>query len=250
MPIRAVTIDFWGTLFHDPPTFGDRHKARRLADFDAILTRAGARVSARDLDRAYEASGAVLREVWMRHRDLPVAEHVAAILEALGAGLAARLPAEARQALAHAYARPALLAPPVVAAGAAEALRALAARGLTLCVVSNAMRTPGATLRELLRRHGLLDHFAHTTFSDEVGVRKPDPAIFRLTLDAVGARPDEAVHVGDDPVLDVVGARAAGLRVIQLVDPGAPPAGGPIPDVAIAGLAGVPDAVAQLAGER
>jgi FMN phosphatase YigB (HAD superfamily) len=68
----------------------------------------------------------------------------------------------------------------------------------------------------VLSRLGLLECFAHTVFSDEVGIRKPDPAIFLSALQAVGGDPATAVHVGDDPVLDVHGARAAGLTTIQV----------------------------------
>ena len=51
------------------------------------------------------------------------------------------------------------------------------------------MRTPGTTLRQLLGQFGLLDSFAHLTFSDEVGVRKPAPEIFAMTLRAMGVPP-------------------------------------------------------------
>jgi putative hydrolase of the HAD superfamily len=114
-------------------------------------------------------------------------------------------------------------------------------------VVSNTMRTPGATLRRLLEHFGLLQHFAHTTFSDEVAVRKPAPEIFWLTLRAVGAEAASAVHVGDDPVLDVCGARAAGMRAIQVGHRRSRRAADPEPDAIIAGLAALPQAIAELA---
>jgi putative hydrolase of the HAD superfamily len=95
----------------------------------------------------------------------------------------------------------------------------------------------------LLAQYGLLEHFAHATFSDEVGIRKPAPEIFWLTLRAVGGQAESAVHVGDDPVLDVHGARAAGMRVIQV---GSRRAAEPAPDGLIARLGTLPDAIAQL----
>ena len=103
-------------------------------------------------------------------------------------------------------------------------------------------------LRQILDRYGLLGHFKHTTFSDEVGIRKPDPEIFAMTLRAVGGDPDHAVHVGDDPVLDVEGARAAGMRVIQVTRGPMDPAAIPAADVVIRELSELPDAVATLDG--
>jgi len=55
-------------------------------------------------------------------------------------------------------------------------------------------------------------------------VRKPDPEIFRVTLSRANARPVEAAHVGDNPVDDVAGARAVGIRAIHYASDGRAPA--------------------------
>jgi len=50
-----------------------------------------------------------------------------------------------------------------------------------------------------------------------VGVSKPDPAIFRIALDALGVPPSRTVlHVGDSLRYDVTGALAAGLQPVHL----------------------------------
>jgi len=59
-----------------------------------------------------------------------------------------------------------------------------------------------------------------------VGVEKPDPAIFRAALAAIGVAPAEALYVGDLYDVDVVGARAAGMEAVLLL----PDAAGPGPD--------------------
>lgn len=67
------------------------------------------------------------------------------------------------------------------------------------------------TQRAKLRTAGL-DHL--TTFvSEEIGVDKPDPAAFAHVLKTLKiGNPAEALFVGDDPVRDMQGARAAGLQ--------------------------------------
>ncbi|HLE44670.1 MAG TPA: HAD family hydrolase [Methylomirabilota bacterium] len=250
MTIRAVTVDLWGTLLLEPPASDDRHKPRRLADFAAILRQAGVPVDSAALERAYRDSAGFLGQIWLQNRDVPVEDHVRAVLVGLDPDLPRRLPAPAFRELVEAYARPALLAPPAAAPGAAAALEALARAGYRLCLVSNTMRTPGATLREVLRHHGLIGFFAHLTFSDECGVRKPEPEIFHRTLRAVGVEPSDAVHVGDDPVLDVEGARAAGMKAIQVTTGRPPWFGRQKPHAAIPGLAALPDAVARLDRRR
>jgi putative hydrolase of the HAD superfamily len=239
-------VDFWGTLLIDPPSSDDRYQRRRMDAFESLLAGAGLGVRRRALDVGYEASGAYLGRVWRDHRDVPVERHVSAILDAADRDLARRVPPDVMAALVEAYASPALLVPPDVDPGARPALEALAARGLTLAVVSNTMRTPGVVLRQLLERYGLLSFFKHTTFSDEVGVRKPAPEIFALSLSAVGGQPSTAVHVGDDVTLDVQGARAAGMRAIHVTGTPDRSPNGLLADEVIATLRDLPAAVARL----
>jgi 2-haloalkanoic acid dehalogenase type II len=52
--------------------------------------------------------------------------------------------------------------------------------------------------------------------SEDAGVTKPDPRIFEVALARLGARPEEAVLVGDNWTADVLGARAAGIRPVWL----------------------------------
>lgn len=64
------------------------------------------------LERAYEDSAVYLRRVWAANRDVPVSEHVKAILRALDRRLGAAPRPDLVEALVQAYARPALLVPP------------------------------------------------------------------------------------------------------------------------------------------
>jgi putative hydrolase of the HAD superfamily len=97
----------------------------------------------------------------------------------------------------------------------AECLRALAAAGVRLGIICDVGMTPSVQLREHLRDRGLLDLFDHWSFSDEVGVYKPHPAIFGHALDGLGVRADRAAHVGDLRRTDAVGARGAGMTSVR-----------------------------------
>jgi putative hydrolase of the HAD superfamily len=52
--------------------------------------------------------------------------------------------------------------------------------------------------------------------SEEVGVRKPDAKIFELALAGWSIPPASVLFVGDDPVSDIAGATAAGLRTLRV----------------------------------
>jgi putative hydrolase of the HAD superfamily len=96
------------------------------------------------------------------------------------------------------------------------ALLALRTRGLQLVVVSNA----NGRLCSLLDRLGITSSFDCILDSHEHGVEKPDPRFFELALARSGARRETTIHVGDLYEVDVVGARAAGLRGVLLDEGG------------------------------
>jgi len=243
--IRAVTLDLWGTLFLDGPGSDDRYKRQRLAGMQAGLAESGIRVAPDKMDRAYAATGRWLGQLWQVNRDASVREHVVALLDAVDPALPAKLSSVTMDALIHAYASPALVAPPAIDQGTRGALETLAAEGVVLAVLSNTMRTPGEVVRQVLDQAGLLALFTVLTFSDECGIRKPSPAIFLRTLAGLGVAPEEAAHVGDDPILDVEGARDAGMRVIQVMseDRGTAPVK---PDAVIRHLGELPAALNRL----
>jgi putative hydrolase of the HAD superfamily len=103
--------------------------------------------------------------------------------------------------------------------GVRPALAALRAHGLTLVVVSNA----NGTLRAHMDRIGLASHVDIVIDSQDEGVEKPDPRLFAIALDRAGARAESTIHVGDLYQVDVVGARAAGLRAVLLDETGLHP---------------------------
>src|SRR6267378_6388302 len=74
-------------------------------------------------------------------------------------------------------------------------------------------------LRFILQHLGISKFFAHIFISSEIGADKPDPEIFRRALKLAELKPDEVLHVGDDPQRDWEAASLAGLSVFQLNRP-------------------------------
>jgi len=95
-----------------------------------------------------------------------------------------------------------------------EAIERARALGFRIGVVSNSE----GKLPELFEAVGLAGAFEVIVDSALVGVRKPDPAIFAMALDALGCDAEPSWYAGDLPDVDVVGARAAGLNA-ALIDP-------------------------------
>jgi len=92
-------------------------------------------------------------------------------------------------------------------------LEILKVREFKLGVVSNATDL----VRRVFDNLGLTRYFDFLVVSDEVGVRKPSPKIFRLAMEMAGTSPGRTLFVGDKLATDVAGAKRAGMNAV-LVD--------------------------------
>lgn len=87
-------------------------------------------------------------------------------------------------------------------------------QGITLAILSNTIE-PHA---KALRGAGYYNNFDKVFLSHEIGMRKPDPAIYTYVLQELGVGPHEAVFIDDDPV-NVVAAQSVGMRGIVFESP-------------------------------
>ena len=91
-------------------------------------------------------------------------------------------------------------------------LRGLRERGFIVGVISNAPKG----LARTLAKFGVLPELQIAVGSQDIGIEKPDPAIFRYALRATGVRANQAAYVGDEYRTDAKAAEAAGMLGIYL----------------------------------
>lgn len=205
--LRAVLLDGLGTLLSLAPPAPAL--VRSLNERHGVVLRLG------DAERAFAAEIAYYRAHHLEGRDTA---GLADLRRRCADALRAALPDAVGARLDDAQLTEAMLDslrfvpyPDVVAT-----LGALRGRGLSLVVVSNWDVSLSAVLAEL----GLLGLLDGVVTSADVGKPKPDAAIFRAALELAGTPPGCAVHVGDSPELDLVGALAAGVAAVLLRRPG------------------------------
>jgi HAD superfamily hydrolase (TIGR01549 family) len=95
--------------------------------------------------------------------------------------------------------------------GIDELIRSLAGRGIPMAIISDTKR---GACENVLAQHGLEDCFAHRTISEELGVEKPDEAMFVTACEALKIPPGRLVMVGNHYYRDIEGARAVGMMTI------------------------------------
>ncbi|MBR6040258.1 MAG: HAD family hydrolase [Clostridia bacterium] len=97
--------------------------------------------------------------------------------------------------------------------GCTAVLDALKARGCRLGVIAN--QVPGTA--ERLKKWGILQFFDVIAPSAELGMAKPDPAIFLWALNAAGCKPENAVMVGDRIDNDILPAQTLGMKTVRIL---------------------------------
>ncbi|MCS6800467.1 MAG: HAD family hydrolase [Chloroflexota bacterium] len=239
--IRAVTFDLWETLIHDSPALGNERSQLRVVRLTEALRALEQAIDVADVQRAYDASMAEYDAVWRDYRDLSTRQQLEILAGLIGEQIAAALDEAGWEAVERAYVDPIHERPPTLSPHALPVLDWLRERGYRLGLISNTGRTPGTAMRQVLADYGLLDRFDVTIFSNEEGLLKPRRELFDRAASRLGVPNEAVVHVGDNPVADVAGAKAAGMRAILL---GTLPAA-VAPDARIATLAELPAQLEQ-----
>jgi putative hydrolase of the HAD superfamily len=198
--LRTALFDLFGTLVPEFPRIEFYEMvghAARVLDVDEAVFRAAWDATARDRQLGRYDGG--------------MAENVRAIAEMLGAPAPSdERVAEALAPRADMYRRWFVPRP-----GALETVDALRDRGVPLGLISMcAPDTPA-----LWRASPFAGVFDVEVFSSETGLRKPDPAIYRAALDALGADPASTLYCGDGAYRELTGAQALGMTAVEIRDP-------------------------------
>jgi HAD superfamily hydrolase (TIGR01549 family) len=210
--IKAVSFDFWNTLFTEPPggfKFYDERRRQLLSD----ALRACGNFTDEQIARACQSEAELHLRIWREEQRTPTtAERLGRILAQLGARLSACVTAE----LVRAYEEGVLERPPVLVAGAREVIEQLSGR-FRLGIISDVGFSPGRVLKEVLRMNKLIEAFDALVFSDEVGRSKPHTELFKKAARLLRSEPRDMVHIGDLEHTDVIGAKGAGCCAIRFI---------------------------------
>ena len=249
--ITTVTFDLWQTLLLDNQELGRVRAQARLDGAQQALAAVGEVYDMERIREAYRECYLRCREIREGHLDVSFNEQVEIFVNNIDSGLAERLGRKTMDEIIRAYADSFLEYPPPAHEQALSTLQGVRDLGLRIGLISNTGMTPGTTFRTYLQNQGMFGYFDTLTFSDEVRLSKPGKEIFMMTLSAMGAAPDETVHVGDHIKNDVVGAKQCGIKTVWITgfsereDPNDPATE---PDAEVNGLGEVVPAIAQLAG--
>ena len=214
--IKAITFDLWDTLVIDDSDEAKRAEQGLRSKFDErrhLLWEALNTTEPIELETvrlAYNVGDAAFNKVW---KEQHITWHIAERLRVILNGLGRELPNETFNAVVRAHEEMEVDIPPNAMPDAVPVLERLARR-YKLCIVSDAIVSPGSCLRRLLENHGLAKFFNGFAFSDEVGHSKPHRSMFESAAGQLGVEISEMLHIGDRDHNDVKGPQQLGMKAI------------------------------------
>ena len=214
--IKAITFDLWDTLVIDDSDEAKRAEQGLRSKFDErrhLLWEALNTTEPIELETvrlAYNVGDAAFNKVW---KEQHITWHIAERLRVILNGLGRELPDETFNAIVRAHEEMEVDIPPDAMPDAVPVLERLARR-YKLCIVSDAIVSPGSCLRRLLENHGLAKFFNGFAFSDEVGHSKPHRSMFESAAGQLGVEISEMLHIGDRDHNDVKGPQQLGMKAI------------------------------------
>ncbi|MDP9792144.1 HAD superfamily hydrolase (TIGR01549 family) [Catenuloplanes nepalensis] len=213
---RALLLDFHGVIGR-----AEARPGREDAFIEVLARIAGPSVPA-DRVRADHAAGLAAYRSWRDAMSRPSAPPELTQQDFWGEYVAADWPAAARTAVrdsAEVLSRLWLIDNNdwTLLPGIVELVRTAVDAGLPVAVVSNTLC--GAAFREIIAASPLDGAFGAEIYSDEVGVRKPNPAILKHAADRLGVDLTHAWFAGDKLDRDVLCGRRAGVGATILMSP-------------------------------
>jgi len=250
--ITTVTFDLWQTLLVDNRDLGQARAMVRLEGAQTALAKSGEDYDIEHIRTAYMSCFEQFRDIREGGSDMDFRAQVSSFVNFISPGLVDRVDSETMDEISHHYSDSFFVYPPPAHEAAVRVLQGVKDMGLQMGLISNTGMTPGFTFRAYMEERGMLEYFHTLTFSDEAKVAKPAKEIFMMTLKAMGATPEQTIHVGDHVKNDVVAAKECGLKTVWITgfyereDPNDPATE---PDISVSGLAEVVPAIARLAGK-
>lgn len=214
--IKAITFDLWDTVFIDDTdepkrkAAGRPTKAVERRELVKQFVNKHQPVSQEIVNAAYNAQDAAFRKAWHdQHITWSVQERLEIVLK----GLNVTLPEDEMAELVRIHEEMELEFRPNFVPGVHEAIKTLSEK-YKLGVISDAIFSPGRSLKILLEDEGLLQYFSTFVFSDEVGCSKPAECVFIAAKSGLGVEFNEIVHIGDREHNDILGPEKMGMKSI------------------------------------
>ncbi len=208
MKIKAITFDYWDTLVPIDRDKIEKMREQRAKALSEFFKKYGYNLSPNDVKK-------ISNEIWEIYKDNPLTNREVTlhmIVEEILGKIGVRKEREMIKKIVEIYEDFLYKAGLCVDKDVIPVLKYLKEKGLKLGIISN---TPGGNVeRKILKDADVIDYFDIMLFSSFEGIRKPHPRIFLNAIEFFKIKPEELLHIGDTPKLDIEGPLKIGANAL------------------------------------
>ena len=207
--LKIVSLDLWDTIIEDDPNLEEKRGEIRIKKLYEYLSPLN--ISIKDVRKAYQKMSDWLFSTQKKtQKSINVSQQIYFIFKEFGI-----IPNSlVLEDIKMSYESAIFEFPPKVVDNVYEFLEKLKRLNLKLCILSDAGRTPGWALKEILNKYKLINFFDKIFFSDEIGYVKPNKNTFNKIIKEFNVKKEEVVHIGDSIEKDIIGAKEFGINYI------------------------------------
>jgi len=199
---KAITFDLWFTLIWLDDKIYREYTNNRVKSIYDTLSKYFKNISWNDVLAAYNETS-----------NLRMLAHPSKVISTILQKLNVKLNEEEFNRLVNNYIRASESVLPYLNVEAPNVLNKLWEKGVRLGIITTTSFTSNS-LWKILDRLSISKYFKVIVSSCEVGIAKPNPEIFNLTLKLLGVDKSETIHVGDNYDDDIVGAKNVGITPV------------------------------------
>lgn len=207
--LKIVSLDLWDTIIEDDPNLEEKRGEIRIKKLYEYLSPLN--ISIKDVRKAYQKMSDWLFSTQKKtQKSINVSQQIYFIFKEFGT-----IPNSlVLEDIKMSYESAIFEFPPKIVDNVYEFLEKLKKLNLKLCILSDAGRTPGWALKEILNKYKLINFFDKIFFSDEIGYVKPNKNTFNKIIKEFNVKKEEVVHIGDSIEKDIIGAKEFGINYI------------------------------------
>lgn len=209
--IKAISFDFWGTLYNDmdSDTSTNKRKEARISTIEELIQKNNVSISRTLIQNTLSDEWDHFKYIWKTQHITPKpVDRVKYIINNLELSVSS----DDLNMLAEKFKNITFESSPLLAPNLLPVLEVLSNHNIPMCIVSDTGWGTGEILKKVMEKDKILKYFQMLSFSDETGVSKPQGKAFQIILDSLESlKPTDILHIGDIERTDIVGALNFGM---------------------------------------
>ncbi|NCG35134.1 MAG: HAD-IA family hydrolase [Dehalococcoidales bacterium] len=213
---KLVTLDLWQTIMGeiDLSSFSPSRRQIKCELVYDFLKKLTSKIELSEIEKSHDFVVAQIAQYSRFHSDKLFSDWLIIFLKHINKDIFQEISLEEINTIGEIIDKAFLDNPPRIFDGTLEFISFCKENNLKIGIISNTGFNSPAAYKQLLFTNKI--YYDTISLSNELGLAKPDKNIFKFTLDKLNISPSNSIHIGDNPVADILGAINFGMDAILI----------------------------------